>query len=92
MINAAERQLSRIEDKYYFQKRVVEPQVFMTLTDNWVGMSVRYVTDARKRRLVNGALSRKILDAIRKSKNVKIASQTVDIVGFPSAKGKAKSG
>jgi len=92
MIKSADRQLANIEEKYYFQKRAVEPQVFLAMTDNWVRVSVRYVTDARRRRLVNGELSRHMLEAIQKSKNIKIASQTIDIVGFPQQKGKAKSG
>ncbi len=92
MIKAADRQLSGIEEKYYMQKRVVEPQVFFMMTDNWISMSVRYVTDVRRRRLVNGSLSRQMLEAIQKSKSVKIASQTIDIVGFPRRGGKPKSG
>ncbi len=70
------------------EKRPTEPAVFVTLTDNWINMSVRYVTETRKRRIIHNKLSQLILDEIQKDKNIKIASQTVDVVGFPNVKTK----
>jgi hypothetical protein len=37
----------------------------------------------RRRRTIRSRVSQKILEEIEKSKDIKIASQTVDIVGFP---------
>lgn len=79
----AEKQLAKIRQKYYVPKRAVEPTVFIQMTDNWITFYVRYVTEARERRRVNDHLSRLILDEIQKSKEIKIASTTLDIVGFP---------
>ncbi|MBU0532242.1 mechanosensitive ion channel family protein [Candidatus Micrarchaeota archaeon] len=82
----ASEDLTHIQEQYYLSKRPVEPQIFMKLTDNWISLHVRYVTHTRERRQTNANLSRLILQAIEKSKKVKIASTTIDIVGFPRLK------
>ncbi len=79
----ANKELSTLEEKYYLPKRVMEPAVFITLTDNWINFNIRYVTVVRERRMVRNKLSRLILDEIEKSDKIKVASTTIDIVGFP---------
>ncbi|MFX1521453.1 MAG: mechanosensitive ion channel family protein [Promethearchaeota archaeon] len=79
----AAEEIERLEEIYYMGKRVVDPSIFLKLTDNWITFSIRYVTDARKRRSLRHKLSQAILEEIQKSKNIKIASVTLDIVGFP---------
>ena len=79
----AEESLSALEEKYYLPRKVVEPAVFITLTDNWVNFDIRYVTMVRERRITNSRLSRLILEEIEKSDDIKLASTTIDIVGFP---------
>jgi hypothetical protein len=41
------------------------------------------VTVVRERRMTKNKLSRLILDEIEKSDKIKVASTTIDIVGFP---------
>lgn len=82
----AVRQMAHMEQKYYFSRREVEPMVFLTLTDNWVQLNVRYITSVRERRFMHNAVSEGILKALRKEKKVKIASQTVSVVGFPDVR------
>jgi len=64
----------------------MEPAVFITLTDNWINFNIRYVTVVRERRMVRNKLSRLILDEIEKSDKIKVASTTIDIVGFPEGR------
>jgi small-conductance mechanosensitive channel len=85
-IEDASREMSRIREKYYLSQRSVEPQIFLTLTDNWIGFRLRYVVPARERREIHNRLNRLLLEGIESSKKLKIASQTVDIVGFPERK------
>jgi small-conductance mechanosensitive channel len=82
----ANKELSTLEEKYYLPRRVMEPAVFITLTDNWINFNIRYVTVVRERRMVRNKLSRLILDEIEKSDKIKVASSTIDIVGFPEEK------
>ncbi|MFH1621284.1 MAG: mechanosensitive ion channel domain-containing protein [Patescibacteria group bacterium] len=80
----AEREISQLEEKYYLSKRNIEPAIFITPTDNWITFRIRYVVDARERRIINNKLAKLILNELRKAKDVKIASQTVTITTAPS--------
>lgn len=80
----SQRIMEKLEGKYYFTKRSLEPIIFITLTDNWITFGIRYVTEVRTRRALHDRLSRIILLEIEKSENIQIASSTVTITGFPS--------
>jgi small-conductance mechanosensitive channel len=82
----AEKSLSSLEEKYYLPRRVVEPAAFITLTDNWINFNIRYMTVVRERRMVKNKLSRLILEEIEKSEKIKLASTTIDIIGFPEVR------
>ena len=84
IIEKAEKIMNGLEGKYYFQKRSIEPSIFMTLTDNWISFGIRYVTEVRNRRVLHDQLSRLILSELSKSDRIKIASATINITGFPS--------
>jgi hypothetical protein len=55
----------------------------MRLTDNWVEVSVRYIVSPRNRRTTKSKLSLIVSDEFTKVGNIRIASQTVEIVRFP---------
>ena len=80
----AEHDISRLEEKYYVSKRNIEPAVFITPTENWIMLRIRYVVDVRDRRLVRNQLSALILDALRQTSDVTIASQTLTVT-MPAA-------
>jgi len=52
------------------------------LTDNWVELTVRFVSDLYTVRALKDRMSRDILDALRAAK-IPIASSTYDIIGMP---------
>jgi len=79
----AETSILSLEEKYYLPRKVTEPAVFVTMTDNWINFNIRYVTVVRERRMTKDRLSRRILEEIEGSENIKLASTTIDIVGFP---------
>jgi small-conductance mechanosensitive channel len=83
MADEAEKEILKLGEKYYLTIRAVEPEIYLTLTDNWITFHIRYITDVRQRRVIRNKLGQLILEEIRKSDKVKIASATVDIVGFP---------
>lgn len=82
----AKRIMEKLEGKYYFTQRSLEPAIFLTLTDNWITLEIRYVTEVRSRRSLHDRLSRMIIDEIEKSEKIKIASSTINITGFPPIK------
>ncbi|OPY30211.1 MAG: mechanosensitive channel MscS [Methanocella sp. PtaU1.Bin125] len=81
--DAAEGQMRSLGEKYFLEKRAVEPSVFLTLTDNWINLGVRYPTWARERRTMMNRISRAILEMVESEPDIDIASATIDIVGFP---------
>ena len=83
MSKSADAEILQLAEKYYLDSRSVDPEIFLKLTDNWIGFSIRYVTDVRKRRHVQNTLSKRILESIQLSEHIKIASTTLDITAIP---------
>jgi small-conductance mechanosensitive channel len=83
MAEQAEKEILELGEKYFLTIKAVEPEIYLTLTDNWITFNIRYITDVRQRRAVRNKLSQMILEEILKSENVKIASTTLDIIGLP---------
>ncbi len=77
----AEEIVRRVGEKYFIVSRIMEPSIYLTLTDNWVQFTLRYIVDVRERRVVHDQLSRKILDAVDKEETITIASETMTVTG-----------
>jgi hypothetical protein len=60
-----------------------EPTIFLKLTDNWIEMKGRYMTASRERNSMRSKITQQVLERIEKSGNIDVASQTLDIIGFP---------
>lgn len=75
----ATREISQLEEKYYLTKRNMEPKVYITPTDNWIMLRVRYVVDTRDRRIIQSDLYRLILELIQKEEGIEIASETLTV-------------
>jgi small-conductance mechanosensitive channel len=79
MTAQAELEIERIGERYYLPKKVVEPSVYISLTDNWITLDARYVTDARSRRILRTRLSELILAAIESEERITVASETMTV-------------
>ena len=79
IIQQAEKELVKAGGKYYYDDKNIEPEVLITLTDNWINCHIRYITDVRNRRSLNDQLNRKLLDYIHSSERVKIANSSSEI-------------
>lgn len=81
-----EGEISQLEEKYYLSKRNIEPAIFITPTDNWITLQIRYVVDVRDRRIIHNKLAALILDELQRAPDIKIASQTLTVTSLgPSA-------
>lgn len=76
----AQKNFSKLEEKYYVSKRNIEASVYLSLTDNWIQMNVRYIVEARSRRLVQASIMEKILAQIDQRSDIHIASTTLSLV------------
>lgn len=79
----AQEEIEHIRQRYYLSSRETRPRVFLELTDNWIELHVRFITDVRKRRDTTARVSRQVLEAVEGMDDVTVASETVEIVGFP---------
>lgn len=84
MAAQAEAEMSSTMEKYYFSKREVEPKIFLTLTDNWIALSLRYITSVRERRAVKNRVHLDFLKEVEASNGaIRIASSSINITEFP---------
>ncbi len=63
----------------------VEPSLYITMTDNWIALTLRYIVAVRDRRLVKAQLHRELLTCFDEQADITVASTTIDIVRFPSS-------
>jgi small-conductance mechanosensitive channel len=69
----------------------VEPSSYITMTDNWIELTLRYVVEVRNRRVVKGKIYGELLECFGEERDIRVASTTVDIVGFPPLKSSSGS-
>lgn len=77
-----EAALNELERRYFVHRSELLPKVFVTLTDNWIDLALRFVVSEHGIRSVKDKMSREILSALDQA-NIGIASSTYDIVGMP---------
>ena len=80
----AEKDMKNIMAKYYLPKRGVEPAIFVTLTDNWINLSIRYIALVRERRILRDRIYRRLMEVVDGSDGrIEVASETLGITHFP---------
>lgn len=87
----SEEALKELERRYVVKREELEPKVYYTLTDNWVQLAVRFITEDHGIRGLKDAMSRDILREFN-SAGIGIASGTYEIVGFPEVKVRVMDG
>lgn len=75
----ADAEIEQIGERFYLPKKVVEPSAYITLTDNWITLDIRYVSDARSRRVLRSRLNELVLAAVEDDDRITIASTTVTV-------------
>ena len=75
----SEASVSNLSAKYYLPEKATESTVYAVLTDNWITMNIRYITEVRRRRELKDRLNRIILTELEQVDNIKIASESMDI-------------
>jgi small-conductance mechanosensitive channel len=78
-MSGAEQQLHRMQQYFLVPDFELKPQVYLHVTTNWVGLSMRYVVDPKKRRSAASFLYSKIFDEVRKRDDIQIGTDTMEI-------------
>ena len=80
MQQRVESALEQLTKKYPIKYSTLTPTVYVRIVDNGVKLTLRYLTDARRRRIVGDELSRGILDDFETHDDVNFAYPTYRIV------------
>jgi small-conductance mechanosensitive channel len=79
IVKEAEAEIEKIGETYYLPRRMVEPAVYLTPTDNWISFHVRYVTRVKERRAFRTRISEMILEKVQEYPDISISSTTTTI-------------
>jgi small-conductance mechanosensitive channel len=82
IIEASEAALHQLERRYSVRQQDLEPRVFWRMTDNWLEMSLRFISHPDGVRDLKDKLTRSILSGLERA-GIQIASGTYEIVGMP---------
>ncbi len=77
-----EKALAVLQRRFFIAPSDLEPGVFVRLTDNWVELTVRFITTDHGVRDLKDRMSREILQGLNQA-GIGVASSTYDIVGMP---------
>jgi small-conductance mechanosensitive channel len=70
-----------VAKRFVVEDTVIEPSTSLIFHDNWIEIAVRYVVNAKKRRVTKDKIFTRILEEINKTHGqVKIASTTMQLV------------
>lgn len=80
-----QKEANRLEDEFGIEVGEIDPQTFWRITDNWLEVTVRFLTPDHGIRHIKDRMSREILAALDAAK-IGIASGTYAIVEVPPIK------
>jgi small-conductance mechanosensitive channel len=75
----AQSQLEQMRQYFLLPAMEIQPEVFLRITDNWLELSMRYVTDPKKRRIATNFIFTEVFKRIREHDDIQIASSTMDL-------------
>ena len=75
----AQSQLEQMRQYFLLPVMEIQPEVFLKVTDNWLELSMRYVTDPKKRRIATNFIFTEVFKRIREYDDIQIASSTMDL-------------
>lgn len=77
---------------YYIENATIDPTIAVRLTDNWVELNLRYITDYKRRRFTKNQLFDEIQKSVNKTEGkVKLASTTLQLLKIPEVDVRIKS-
>lgn len=77
-----EEALSEMERRYFVKPAEMNPAVFFRMTDNWLELTVRFISPTHSVRELKDRMSRQILRDLEKA-GIGLASSTLQLVGVP---------
>ena len=83
-VESSKAKWSEMVAQYYIENAALDPNIAVRLTDNWIALNLRYITDYKLRRGIQNILFEKIEQTIMKTNGqVTLASTTLQLLKFP---------
>ncbi len=76
---SAREDIYKLQSKYFLTNSNVDPHVYVVITDNWLSLYARYISDVRTRRTTQDKIMRRIKEALDKEKTITIASPILSV-------------
>jgi small-conductance mechanosensitive channel len=80
--NISEDEARELQRRYFMREPQFAPRVYLRITDNWIELTVRFVTPDHGVRELKDAISRDILSGFEQA-GIEVASATFEVVGLP---------
>ena len=77
--------INEMRRRYFMERPDTSPRVYWRITDNWVELTVRFLTREHGARDVKDKMSREILGGLKEA-GIGIASTSLELVGSPKMK------
>ncbi len=88
---ASKAKWEQMVERYYIENATIDPTIAVSLTDNWVELNLRYITDYKFRRISKHRLFDEIQKAVSKTDGkVKLASTTLQLLKIPEMEVRVK--
>lgn len=78
-MQTAEADLERMRRSFLIPAFDLKPHVFLRVTSNWLELSLRYVTDPKKRRQATNFIFQEVFKRLREHNDIQIGSTTMDL-------------
>jgi small-conductance mechanosensitive channel len=78
-LEGAQRQMRRMQRYFSVEDFELKPQVYLKVTTNWVGLTMRYVVDPKKRRVASSYMYGEIFKRMFDRKDIQLGSDTMNV-------------
>jgi small-conductance mechanosensitive channel len=90
-LQGAEQQLENMRRSFLVPAVDLKPNVFLKVTDNWLELSLRYITDPKKRRVSSNFIYGEVFKRLREHRDIQIASSTMDLTVHSASEDRDKA-
>jgi len=78
-LEGAERQMRRMQRYFAVEDFELTPQVYVKVTTNWVGLTMRYIVHPKKRRVASTYINSELFKRIFERNDIQIGSDTMNV-------------
>jgi small-conductance mechanosensitive channel len=80
-LETAEKDLETLGRNYYLEQKTVNPAVYITVTDNWIELHIRYICHTASRRDTANTVHKKLIDIVNNEPNIKLGTESYRVYG-----------